>query len=168
MPAVLRSVAAAVCGWLGDLLGSHAAAIEPPQPVASVRIQTRGYFGGDCRRDLLKAVWPVDVVHYAAPEECPVPELCSLWGRDALPFEYVLHGFEGQSLDRHTEDSADDLHLWLVYLVAISAFIGLKAVSRAARNDYLAFPYLAHLSTSATFGKFSPLELGELVEYTVH
>ena len=66
----------------------------------------------------------------AAAEECAVPDLRSLWSWDTFPFKYLLHGFEEYPLDCHIKDPADDLHLWLVYLIAISAFIGRETVCR--------------------------------------
>jgi len=60
VPAIPRLAAPAVLGGLGDLFSSNSTAIEPPQPIALVRIKAYGYFWGDCRCDLLEVVRPVD------------------------------------------------------------------------------------------------------------
>src|SRR5215212_10052291 len=89
MPAIPHPIAPAILGGLGDLFNTNTATIEPPQPIALVRIKACDHFGSDCSHDLLEVVRLVDIVQYAAAEECPVPELRSLWGRGGLPFEYA-------------------------------------------------------------------------------
>jgi hypothetical protein len=55
--------------------------VEPPKPVALVRLQADGHFRGDYCGDLLEGMGPVNIVADARPEERAVPVLRPLWCR---------------------------------------------------------------------------------------